>query len=257
MTVSAIVGCLEGDGTPKPIRQTTTAAVSHTNANIPTARPVIAHACFVMISPPRGNSTKLVGALFRPYCVDLRRREQRPGIRPNGAGFLDVTIPGWPALLHVNSIHRARDGSITEIDEVARSRLNYSIYMVPPIARIFSCTLIGPWSHPDASSAARTRTAWTLTSSVSFDGLDRGPPGLGLEHRRWPLDQSTLAQFVEGLAGDAVLVAEGRHRPAWGVFRPLRDREADTGINGFMGSHRRSLVVEVSPPRRSRLSPMS
>ena len=82
-------------------------------------------------------------------------------------------------------------------------------------------------------------------------------PGLGLEHRRWPLDQGTLAQFVEGLAGDAVLVAEGRDRPAWGVFRPLRDREADTGIDGFMGSHRRSLVAEVSPPRRAKVSPMS
>jgi hypothetical protein len=28
-----------------------------------------------------------------------------------------------------------------------------------PIARIFSCTLIGPWSSPDASRAARTAIA--------------------------------------------------------------------------------------------------
>ena len=40
-----------------------------------------------------------------------------------------------------------------------------------PIARILSCTLIGPWSNPEASSAARTCTACSLTSSLSFDGL--------------------------------------------------------------------------------------
>ena len=48
-----------------------------------------------------------------------------------------------------------------------------------PIARILSCTLIGPWSSPEASSAARTATAWALTSSVSFDGLDLGRRVLG------------------------------------------------------------------------------
>jgi hypothetical protein len=65
VTARAILSFAEGAETPKPIRQTTTAAVSPTKANIPTARPVIAHACFVMTSPPRGNSTKLVGGLFR------------------------------------------------------------------------------------------------------------------------------------------------------------------------------------------------
>jgi hypothetical protein len=60
----AIMSFAEGAETPKPIRQTTTAAVRPTKANIPTARPVTAHACFVMTSPPRGNRTKLVGALF-------------------------------------------------------------------------------------------------------------------------------------------------------------------------------------------------
>ena len=39
--------------------------------------------------------------------------------------------------------------------------------------------LIGPWSSPELSNAARTCTAWALTSSVSFDGLDRGRRDLG------------------------------------------------------------------------------
>ena len=30
----------------------------------------------------------------------------------------------------------------------------------------------------------------------------------------------------------------------WGVLGPWRDREPDTGIDGFIGSHRRSLAVE-------------
>ena len=42
------------------------------------------------------------------------------------------------------------------------------------IACILSCTLIGPWSKPDASNAARTWIACALTSSLSFDGLDLG-----------------------------------------------------------------------------------
>ena len=43
-----------------------------------------------------------------------------------------------------------------------------------PIACILSCTLIGPWSSPEASSAAQTCTAWALTSSVNLVGLDAG-----------------------------------------------------------------------------------
>ena len=61
-----------------------------------------------------------------------------------------------------------------------------------PIARIFSCTLIGPWSSPDASSAARTPTAWTLTSSVSFDGLDRGRLDLGSSTAAGPSTRARL-----------------------------------------------------------------
>ena len=48
-----------------------------------------------------------------------------------------------------------------------------------PIACIFSCTLIGPWSRPEASRAARTATACFLTSSLNFDGLDFGRRVLG------------------------------------------------------------------------------
>lgn len=33
--------------------------------------------------------------------------------------------------------------------------------------------------QPEASNAARTCTAWALTSSVNFDGLDRGRLDLG------------------------------------------------------------------------------
>jgi hypothetical protein len=48
-----------------------------------------------------------------------------------------------------------------------------------PMACILSCTLIGPWSSPEASNAVRTCTACALTSSVSFDGLERGRLDLG------------------------------------------------------------------------------
>jgi hypothetical protein len=40
-----------------------------------------------------------------------------------------------------------------------------------PSARIFSCTLIGPWSSPGCSSAARTATACAATSAENLPGL--------------------------------------------------------------------------------------
>ncbi len=43
-----------------------------------------------------------------------------------------------------------------------------------PIAFILSCTLIGPQSRPEDSSAARTCRAEALASSLNRDGLDRG-----------------------------------------------------------------------------------
>ena len=46
--------------------------------------------------------------------------------------------------------------------------------LLAPSRASFSCTLIGPWSSPETSSAARTCIACSLTSSVSFDGLDLG-----------------------------------------------------------------------------------
>jgi hypothetical protein len=61
-----------------------------------------------------------------------------------------------------------------------------------PIARIFSCTLIGPWSSPDASSAARTWTAWALTCSVSLDGLDLGRLDLGSSTAAGPSTRARL-----------------------------------------------------------------
>jgi hypothetical protein len=39
---------------------------------------------------------------------------------------------------------------------------------------IFSNTLIGPWSRPERSNAARTRSACSLASSLILDGLVRG-----------------------------------------------------------------------------------
>jgi hypothetical protein len=83
----AIMSFAEGAEAPKPIRQTTTAAVRPTKANIPTARPVIAHACFVMTSPPRGNSTKLVGALFRTVLSTSGDGSSGPESAPMGAEF--------------------------------------------------------------------------------------------------------------------------------------------------------------------------
>jgi hypothetical protein len=50
---------------------------------------------------------------------------------------------------------------------------------VRPIACILSCTLMGPGSSPEASRAARTCSAWSLTSSLSFDRLDWGRRDLG------------------------------------------------------------------------------
>jgi hypothetical protein len=44
----------------------------------------------------------------------------------------------------------------------------------PWAATALSCTLIGPWSSPEASRAARTCMARALTSSVNFEGLDLG-----------------------------------------------------------------------------------
>lgn len=61
-----------------------------------------------------------------------------------------------------------------------------------PIARIFSCTLIGPWSKPEASRATRTATACSLTASVSFDGLDFGRRGRGSSTAAGP---STFARL--------------------------------------------------------------
>jgi hypothetical protein len=40
-----------------------------------------------------------------------------------------------------------------------------------PIACILSCTLIGPWSKPEDSSAARTARACSLTASAILVGL--------------------------------------------------------------------------------------
>ena len=43
-----------------------------------------------------------------------------------------------------------------------------------PMAFNFSNTLIGPWSRPERSNAARTWQACSLTSSLILDGLVRG-----------------------------------------------------------------------------------
>ena len=43
-----------------------------------------------------------------------------------------------------------------------------------PSERIFTCTLIGPWSRPGCSNAARTAIARSATSSTIRFGLDDG-----------------------------------------------------------------------------------
>lgn len=48
-----------------------------------------------------------------------------------------------------------------------------------------------------------------------------------------------------------------RHRSTGCIIRPLRDRKANTRIDGFITSHRQSVAPEVSPPRPPELSPMS
>src|SRR5690606_36685258 len=82
-------------------------------------------------------------------------------------------------------------------------------------------------------------------------------PAPRLEHRGRSFGLDALAQLAERLAGDAVLGIERSDGPAWGVLRPLRDREADSGIDGIIGSYRRSLAVKVPPSRPLELSPMS
>ena len=43
-----------------------------------------------------------------------------------------------------------------------------------PMEAILSCTLIGPWSRPERSRAARTSRAWERTASGRRAGLERG-----------------------------------------------------------------------------------
>lgn len=43
-----------------------------------------------------------------------------------------------------------------------------------PMEAILSCTLIGPWSKPERSRAARTSRAWERTASGRRAGLERG-----------------------------------------------------------------------------------
>jgi len=63
---------------------------------------------------------------------------------------------------------------------------------------IFSCTLIGPWSNPDCSKAARTAIACAFTSA-----------GKRLQRCRRALILRPLSYRVERLAGDPMLNAEG------------------------------------------------
>ena len=43
-----------------------------------------------------------------------------------------------------------------------------------PMEAILSCTLIGPWSKPERSRAARTSRAWERAASGRRAGLERG-----------------------------------------------------------------------------------
>ena len=61
-----------------------------------------------------------------------------------------------------------------------------------PIEAILSCTLIGPWSSPEDSNAARTAMACCLTWSVSFAGDDLGRLDLGSSTAAWPSARARL-----------------------------------------------------------------
>lgn len=81
--------------------------------------------------------------------------------------------------------------------------------------------------------------------------------GPRFEHRGRSVSHRAFAQLVERLSRNTVLSAEGRDRPAGRVIRPLRDRQADTRIDGFIDCHHPSLGPELSPPRPPEPSPMS
>jgi hypothetical protein len=120
-----------------------------------------------------------------------------------------------------------------------------------------SCTLIGPWSNPEDSSAARTCKALLLTSSLSREGRDLGSLDLRSSTAAGPRPSRACAARRTTCARDALLGAERRDRPTRGVLGPLRDRGTGTGIDGFTGSHRLTPTAEVSPLRPPEVSPMS
>lgn len=78
-----------------------------------------------------------------------------------------------------------------------------------------------------------------------------------LEGRRRSFGPGPGPYRVERLAPDALLGAEGAHRAPGGVVGPLRDRQADTGINTRILSTHPAIPAEVSPPRAPEPSPMS
>ena len=120
---------------------------------------------------------------------------------------------------------------------------------------------------PSAPGAARTSRARARTRSGRRLGPASRTARPGLEHRRGPLLQRAPAQDVERLAGDALLGAERRHRPAGRVIGPSGDRQTDTGINTavLIGAHPSIPNHEChhqDPPNRHRCpdtepSPMS
>ncbi len=108
-----------------------------------------------------------------------------------------------------------------------------------PSVCILSWTLIGPWSSPDCSSAARTAIACRRPRRPARRAQLR-PPRRGSSAAAGPSLTVRLPDLVERLPRDAVLGAERRHRPARRIRRPLRDRETDTRINRLILRHRRS-----------------
>ena len=92
---------------------------------------------------------------------------------------------------------------------------------------------------PSTPGAARTSRARARTRSGRRLGPASRTARPGLEHRRGPLLQRAPAQDVERLAGDALLGAERRHRPAGRVIGPSGDRQTDTGTSTavLIGAH--------------------
>ena len=95
--------------------------------------------------------------------VDLSvHRDQEGGVR----GLADLQGAHW---------RRSQDRPARATPWSRKSRASHAGEgAFSPMEAILSCTLIGPWSKPERSRAARTSRAWERTASGRRAGLERG-----------------------------------------------------------------------------------